>query len=694
MYDPTYGTDLANQTAQATQTQPQSSSAVSAIPTPNVNSTASLPTTIGSTLANAQRVLSNINQPQTNNPPAAKQESLWERLLPTLGGCRCGNGRNGTGPSTGGLSLAIPVLSAIFGGAAGRAGENAATGKKIVQGNDVVSGLEQGAGQLAGMGIAKAIGAGGNILANYGASKGAQAASAAKDVADFSPYENVAKGSDLKGMKDLFNNQLGTDDISPSNVHNITNMLTGGGANDTPDFINATKNQLVDGAGEVDTSGISNVLKGSINNESNISALGDATVKGTAGNDLYNSLIDKTSSLYGMEGPETAANGTIDTLVKPTAVQDAIQSTRDALDNVNINTPTGQATKNVLTDYRAALTKALGETSGLNDTIKAYTVPAEDEAAFRAAVANAGLPSQVADYGINAVNNAKNYTDLTSAEVPLVKAGKLADAADTYNAGPGVIKGAKVAAKSSLLNNPLRLAADAAGLYGVVKGKPQDAIPAALLALGGSPGAMSGLGGLISSIGSTAGQGALGAIGNVIAGSPNDVTGPAGAGTQLTMPTTTNGANMNLGNSTLGQALQQDLTAGRTALAAPGSASGFAPQISQLTTLLPIMQKLAAAEQAAQNLQQYQNKAGGAQGLIPGTLAKLGSSFTGGPAAGYGAQQKQAQQLIGNALNIQPGAVATPGITQTQPAAQQTLQSLLSQILAYANGSPSAIPAQ
>jgi len=626
-------------------------------------------TSIAQTIAQGNQ----LAQPQAPTAPAGPQPNFLERLLPTIGGIGGGLLGGALDLGTGGLAFALDPALAGAGSAIGRGVENALMGQNPLQANDLASGAMGALGQGVGMGASKLLGMGGNALADFGAGAAAKAADATQAATDFAPYANVAKGADLQGMKSLFNDQLGTQDISPANVHNVTSMLTGGGANDTPDFINATKNQLVAGAGPVDISGISDTLKNSINNESNIAALGNAEARGSAGNGLYNSLMNKTMSLYGPEGAATVANGSpeasIDMTIHPTAVQDAIQSTRDSLDNLNTNTDTGQATANVLNDYRNALTKALGDSGGLNQIIKDYTVPAEDEAAFRAAVAAKGLPSQVADYGINTLNNAKNYTDITKAEVPLVKAGQLASAADKYQAGPGVVKEAQTAAKNGgLMSNPLKLAADAAGAYGVATGKPQDAIPAILLGVGGNPALMQTVGHGLSGLGGRIGSGILGALGIAGGNLPNDVAGPAGAGQQITNQGGDMNGGMNAGNLALEMAMETPMLGGGN---------------GNLASLLPIAQADNAAQAATQGLTPYFNAAGGAQGPIGGLLNKLGAGmFTGGPAANYAAQEQQAAAAIaraeslGTGTQVNPSTVALPQITQNQTSAQQALSNI------------------
>jgi hypothetical protein len=97
---------------------------------------------------------------------------------------------------------------------------------------------------------------------------------------------------------------------------------------------------------------------------------------------------------------------------------------------------------------------------------------------------------------------------------------------------------------------------------------------------------------------------------------------------------------------------------------------------NEVSTLLPLVQRLSAAQGAEQGLTQSFNAAGGAQRPIGGLLARLGSVFTGAPAGNYGAQAQQAQQVIGNALGQAPSTIATPQIGQNQVAAQQAVKNI------------------
>lgn len=328
-----------------------------------------------------------------------------------------------------GNTLKGAATGAAF-GASGAAGQGGNLG-------DIVHGAELGgvtggaiSGTLSGLG--KVVGKAASKVAANAAAKTAQASAE-----ELAPYAGVAKGNNIAGLVDFFKNKLGVD-VSPETVQNATNVLTG-----RDGFINGTKQQLIAQSGPVEVGGIGDSVKQAINSPENVGVLGDAGSKGTAGNNLYNTLNTKIGSMYGSGGPMTMADGTIGiSHVSPEAVFNEIQQTEAQINNLRRAEAgtVGAANRNVLTAYRNALADKLSNNAGLTDAISNYTVPPEDVAAFHAAVEKAGLPPSVAEYGIKSLNDAKNLGDIRGAEAPLVQGNQIAQQATKHAQGTGYIQ--------------------------------------------------------------------------------------------------------------------------------------------------------------------------------------------------------------------------------------------------------------
>ena len=107
---------------------------------------------------------SSIPQTPAPNPaPVAKSGgSWWQRLLPTAGSILGGIAGEVVDPFGGGIA------GAALGGGLGKAGENALTHQKVLQGNVLTSAIEGGAGQgvgdLASAGIGAALGKGADFV--------------------------------------------------------------------------------------------------------------------------------------------------------------------------------------------------------------------------------------------------------------------------------------------------------------------------------------------------------------------------------------------------------------------------------------------------------------------------------------------------------------------------------------------------
>lgn len=349
------------------------------------------------------------------------------------------------------------ILGRISSGAIKNAPVGAAFGATSALGqggsaHDVLKGAEGGAiaGGLTG-GALGLLGSAGDAASGRLASRAANKATA-QEAADnldaLKPYAGVAKNHNIDELTGLFKNTFKTD-AAPENVQNIVKQLTGDNG-----FINGTKRQILGNAGPVDINDLGETVKDAINSSENVGALGNATVRNTAGNNLYNSVLNKIQAIYGEDGPSTVRNGSGDATINmgngdANNVFDEIQATEKQIANIRGTGDVQQATKSVLTAYKSALMDRLSKTPGVNDAIKNFTVAPEDEAAFRDAVTKAGLPNEVADYGVNAINNSKSLADIRATEAPLVRSSQAANDASNYAKGTGLIKDAQQAVKDT-----------------------------------------------------------------------------------------------------------------------------------------------------------------------------------------------------------------------------------------------------
>lgn len=151
-------------------------------------------------------------QPASPTPaqtqPAAKQPSWLEKLLPLGGGVLGGILGGVAAPLTGGIINPIDAAAAL--GAGGQMAENALSGKKVLQGNDVSAGAENALGEGLGLGAKKVVGALGEGLVNAGAKAGDKVAQQAVDEAASQGAVNDATATKLNfgGVSPKLANEL------------------------------------------------------------------------------------------------------------------------------------------------------------------------------------------------------------------------------------------------------------------------------------------------------------------------------------------------------------------------------------------------------------------------------------------------------------------------------------------------------
>lgn len=631
----------------------------------------------GSTLDQARQALEQQQSAAPSAAAPAQSGNLFTRLLPTGAGILGALVSGGLDLGTGGLATALdPAIVGAF-TAAGKAGENALTGQKVLQGNDLTAGAEGAAGQLGGNLVGKGLSAVGGKLVDIGANR-AQSLSDASDAADSdaaaqqgiqsraTAYKDVpVKLQQLYNAKDSLDHvaNMGFDETNPQNLVNMSNSSN--------DLLNSNLDSGLSSADPVDLSNYNDLVKNRLAEESGTLGSYEPTVlrKGQLG-----PAGTPASKVLGQL--ETLGMGTARTESDPQAVRQLITKigglANDAKPTVSQATgaidPQQRATYNVLSNIRNDLKGVLYNRDSVNEAlgnmqpnVQAADVGGSQQLAdhLNDVIGNAGKNGQVA---------AQDYLDEISKNIDVnnlgqegLKAGQVVTstgAQDRALTDAGVAK-PQPQGNSSMLNKGIDLAGGAEALLGHHPALGLGMVAANHLAQ--NPAAISGAGGILKSLGDSS---LPNVAGTVLGTSPNDVAGPASGNNAVQLP------QMNQGNSVLDQALYE-------AMQNPLNGG-----LSQISTLLPMVQKANEAQQAEQALTGNFNQAGGAQGPLGGILSRLGSTFTGGEAASYPAQAAAEAQAIAQATGVPAAQVESslPKITQNGTAAQASLGNINSLI--------------
>lgn len=634
---------------------------------PNVNTLSQ----IDKSISDAQQATT----PQPNqNPTPGSNENIFERLLPTAGSIL-----GGLVPIPG-----VDILTAALGGAAGRAAENALTGQKVLQTNDLVSGAEGALGQGVGGLASVALGKGAGILSNIA---GRQAAKSVSEDAASAASAQAAKAVDEamalknayadvpKGLRQQYNagaqtdfiRNLGLDATNPQNL-----VDTGTNAND---ILSSYLNKALSDAGPVDLSNYNGIVRNAIANESNSLGSFDQVAMGrgrlgpanTPASKLLSNLEQQGMGLSTSAADPVAARQLIGKL--QAMAQDAkpsISSTTGAID------PVQKATYNAINEVVNNLKSSLYNRPELNDAITAFKGNIQPE--------DVGGNQLLADHINNVLSGASKGQDVLdelSRFTNMSKLGQAASRAQQDVASPATLARVQSANPSiqdssktgNLINGALNLGSMYEGLVG---GHPAALMaPLALKAIQ-NPQVLGAGASTLGKIGSSM----LPSIaGEVIANSPNDIAGATNSnenGVSLQEP--------NMQDSLLNQLMQAEAA---SAILQPNVGGA-----SSANSLFPLAQKMGVANNALQGVTNEFNLAGGAQGPLGGLLSRLGATFTGAPAAQLPAQEAAAAQAIGSALGISPAQVesALPKITQNKTAAQAAVNNVQNLISALGLG--------
>lgn len=608
----------------------------------------------GSTLSQAQQALNGGNTGSTNALPgtsAAPHTSILQRLLPTVGGIGGGILGEVLDPFGGGIAgAALGAGLAGGGAAAGKVAENATSGQNLGSGV-LTSGLEGSVGQGIGEGAGALLGKAGEAVGGLGAKMAAKDAATASD-ADAQQAaldEANANKNNFGGVRpevQASNNMAGNQEllksfgVDPTDPEAMQNAAKGGL------FINNLDNEALALGNPIKTTDLLNSHDIATASEPEQQAFANA----------------------GIITPEGGMPSTVTPQQANSFAQDLNNQVRDTQQTMTAAKMAGRSA-----DY-AALKNQYTQLNGLYKNVQNVAGTPEVNQAIADRVVTPAEKSQLVDqFGDpeanhieDAVNNAQTHQDLVKAKLPFAQMNDLSNGAlqDMKATGtPRALARVKAAVTPSSGGNLLSPdnVVGAGSLYeGLLKGHPLALAAPLAMKAAESPAAVQGAGSILRSVGASA---APAVAGQVVANSPNDVAGPANSGTGVTLPPTQ-------GNSVLDQALYE-------AMQNPLNGG-----LSQVGSLLPLVQKANAAQAAEQNLAQIYNQAGGAQGPLGGRLGILGSLFTGGEPASYNGQAEADRQAIAQALGEQPGQISTPSLTQNQSAAQASLGNIQSLIQA------------
>lgn len=513
------------------------------------------------------------------------------------------------------------------------------------------------------------------------------------------PGADEATNKDLKSALDLAD-KMGVDSSKPGTAQGMQDV--GAAATGPGGEINLVKQGLLRQAGPVNTDGLASRIRGIIENNLGIVNNNPASSVGSglnAGTKLYNELNVANAI---PDAPRTDPDQAFKT------IQNISAATRKADSEARVNPLTGQPSEGAVQKAQTMhLIKSEVENTIYGDGTANSMRPDLDQLANRYQTSPEqiiqenknvqALPEDqqklVANDIATKLNYATNMPDILKAEQPYVGMAKIGqDAVKTNDSAQ------QTSASVTRDNAMAKAAADAAeapgkeeaanakqnstvvGTAGKVAGHALSGNHGMALAeilnhfKNGNGGAVLGDiargGGTVlgkatnSKIGKIAGSSAAQLLAHAPDFQPNNPSA-------LTAATT--GGDMQTGGTGPGDLLAQLDT---MMTADPLLASALAPQI---TALMQKNQQLVAAQQAVGGYQNTLQAAGGGQGPIGGTLAKLGG-LMGGPAGQVGPQAQAAEQALAAAgvTGVQlPGLTSTSGGVQ---AGMQNAQGILQQL--------------
>lgn len=619
-----------------------------------------------SNLGQGQNILSQAGQMSAPKVAVApKPQGSWlDRLLPTIGGVAGGIGGSllGGAVDVASLGALAPIINPLtmgaagagLGGGLGQMGENALTGKKVLQGNDLLSAGENAGGQLLGEGVGnilgKVIGKGADMASNFGvdAIMGQAPGAIDRPTAQYLADNGITDLRKIKDIAPLVTGQTGGEGAAFTNgvegaVNNAKDAVSIRSAMDTvkdPLSLSTMTDATNKNAAKAIQKSIDNMV---VNSGGKITDLSNVTSK----------PLSDLSGIYEHGQMDNISRGAAydeaQTFLK-TANQILGKAPKDMLTG-NISDPQQSALYNVFNAWGHKLESAA---LGLGETDTPLAISASDKAALKEGIqplqeSSPKLYQTLADQ----IDNAQTWKDIKSAQAPLVQASKAADfMSGKLNAMPrttpleaasqgksGIIK--------SILGSPTLKRGEAATMNKLGDLGNSDIVQKVAPILSRMPGAL--------------GVGAANVLGGSLA--PTAATNP----TQGVEPVN-NQSNPQTGNSTM---YNPTMLALQEAMGSPAL-------FSQIGNILPMAQKqIEASNLINQNAQLYQN-AGGAQGGIGGLLTRLSALAPGSAAGQYQRSQGATASLLGSLLGANPSSVAAllPTFTENPATANTNLSTL------------------
>lgn len=362
---------------------------------------------------------------------------------------------------SGGLAIPADAALSAAGGGIGKAVSNATEGEKLGSGVGGATASSALGGLIGGVGgkvLSKTGSAVSDEVAKVASGKADQA-SAQKVAQDIAPFSNLhpttLANNDLKGTMDLMKNKINMEP-SPENMHKAASIVTGDNG-----VVSGVMHDVLAKAAPVDVGDVVGAAKSAVNSVENSPVLGDASTKGTPGNNLVNSLTTQKENglLHGVGGTTVKSTATkaattgakIESKAAPADVFKGIQTLGGQIEKLGNAEPgsLGHATRNVLQAVKGHLEDKLYNDSGVNDLVKNSSFKDADPASqanIEHQVLRQGGTPELADHIISGINDAKTGQDLRALQAPFVRASNLASAADDYASGKGAVKTANEAA--------------------------------------------------------------------------------------------------------------------------------------------------------------------------------------------------------------------------------------------------------
>lgn len=640
--------------------------------------------------------------------PAAGGEPWWSKIMPAAGGILGGIGGGLLDvASLGALAPLInPITGAAVGGALGQAGENAVKGQNPFQANDITSGIENGAGQLIGGGVAKIVGGLGKGILGAGEKAAENATTQAADAAGQAAAATDQKATELNfggihpdmqkilklgDSQDLVNS-LGHDGTNPQDLLKVSEAGTA---------LNNVYDRALQNAAPVDTADLNSKLFTTTPVDSptltpaevaelkakgiNPDAIAGAQV--TGGSPATTSTFDPSTPM-GQALQEFSKKTGVDISNGLPANMPATQ-VRQLQQAVGRQIGTVQKTVNgaqLSGKYDADLMSKLQDLNESYGTLgSAIKTPEVDAAIKEATVTPADRQGLIAQYGdklgshiADTIDNAQSADHLLG---PMQNFKRMNDAGDMAleditqaRATPRATARQQFAANGGIA--PSSKTADTSGLVDTIHSAAQvvHSPTAAIIDLGRKIHASGVTPKVAQMMGNTltrtaplipAATTGISNIPNIAAETPSSSAIPSvsGQGDPSMQP----GAQQNPMNTLYAQLLAQERAA-PTVLgpSLAGPLASMAPGVQQNDMTAQTMSALAPT---------YAN-AGGPQGAAGGFLSKLTAMLPGTAANTYQAQQEAAAAQLAKTLGISPQAAMAmlPGLMQNQGTAAPQMQ--------------------